>query len=287
MISMHKEVNWKVTAFFIFGCITLIGLFDYYSGTEIRIYPLYFLPLSVAAWHFGWIGGISGAISATLAWIVSNRIAGMNYTQDYVWILNAFTQFTAFLTIALVLTWARELLRHEQGAARTDAITGLPNMRAFYELVKLSTTSCIQHARPLTLAFIDIDNFKCVNDRHGHARGDALLLEVAAALRAMVRATDHVARIGGDEFVICMPETSDTQARPLLERLHADLAIRLYTENCNVSSSIGALSWKVPSTSVAAMISEADKVMYQVKSSGKNRVEVHSTSSVLFDKKPC
>lgn len=280
MVSKQMEIHWAVTAFCIVVSIVLIGLVDYSTGMDIRVYPLYFLPLSFAAWRFGRLGGIASSLGATLAWAVSNLAAGMHYSHDYIWILNALAQFVAFVTIALVLAWVRDVLKREQALSRTDTITGLPNIRAFYESVELSAASCIRHARPLTLAYIDIDNFKCVNDRYGHPRGDALLLEVASALRASVRATDHAARIGGDEFVICMPETSDIQARSLLERLHDALAKKLPTEGCEVSSSIGALSWKVPPASVEAMVAEADKLMYAVKKSGKNRVEVIACSSL-------
>jgi len=171
MISSQSTSNRVITAFIGVGGFALIGLIDYLSGTEIRVYPLYFLPLSIGTWHFGRIGGIASATGATLAWLISNRAAGMIYNQDYLWIVNTLAQFLAFLSIAFMLACTRELLQREERSARIDTITGLPNQRAFYEFAEVSLASCIRHARPITFAYLDIDNFKDVNDRHGHAHG--------------------------------------------------------------------------------------------------------------------
>lgn len=274
MSGLHKDMARGVAVLIIVAGFLLVGLIDFVTGTEIRAYPIYFLPLSYAAWRFGYPGGAVATLAATTIWVLSNRAAGMHYSMDHIWVLNALAQTVAFGTVALLLAWARRLLMREQALARADSLTGLPNARAFYDQVAVAMASCRRQQRPLTLAYIDLDNFKCVNDQHGHARGDAVLVEVADIMRSMLRATDIPARIGGDEFVLCLPETSGDQARALLMRLHAVLASRLPTEACAVSASIGALSWAVPPASVDAMIAAADQLMYQVKKNGKNRVEI-------------
>jgi diguanylate cyclase (GGDEF)-like protein len=254
----------------------LVGMADYSSGVEVRAYPLYFLPLSVAAWHFGRIGACVAAVTATAIWILSNWAAGLQYSSGHVWIINSLSQALAFGTIAALLSWARTLLDREQALSRSDSLTGLENARAFRASLELAVASCRRKQRPLTLAYIDLDNFKSVNDRYGHSRGDALLRDVASVLQNGIRATDSAARIGGDEFVVCLPESHEPQAQSVLERLREALAEITQTDECTISASIGAFCWEVPPEDVDTMISSADQLMYKVKKSGKNRLEIIS-----------
>ncbi len=275
----HKEMRSEVAAALVVVGFILVGLADYSSGIEVRAYPLYFLPLSLAAWHFGKIGACSAAVAATMIWIVSNLAAGLQYSTGHIWVLNILSQALAFGLIAALLAWARTLLDREQALSRTDSLTGLDNARAFQASLGLAVASCRRKRRPLTLAYIDLDNFKCVNDRYGHSRGDTLLRDVATILQNGLRATDSAARVGGDEFVICLPETYEPQARSLLERLRAALEEVITADECTVSASIGAFCWEVPPGDVDTMISTADQLMYKVKNSGKNRLEIVSMAT--------
>lgn len=250
------------------------GVIDYITGVEIRAYPLYFLPLCIAAWHFGKIPTTLIVFITTAIWIGSKLLSELHYSAPYIFPINAFTQLTTFGFVAALIFYARSLLDREKLAASTDRTTGLTNSRGFYPLVTLAVATCRRGARPLTLAYIDIDNFKCVNDHFGHQRGDALLIEVAHILKSSLRASDVVARLGGDEFAVCLPETSSSQAAPLLERIRAKLATVMPDSECKVSASIGAVCWKVPPDNVETMLIAADQVMYQVKGQGKNRVEL-------------
>lgn len=257
--------------------VLLAGLIDFFTGAELRVYPLYFLPLALAAWHLGRAGAIAATVFATATWVISNRLAGLSYSTTQVWVVNTMAQAAAFGTVSGLMLWARNLLEREKVLSRIDGLTGLANARAFYDALTAACISCRRYGRPLTLAYIDIDNFKCVNDSHGHPRGDALLCHVATIFREELREADVSARIGGDEFVVCLPETSDAQARIVLERLRAAFAGALPTESCSVSASIGAVTWAVPPTSVDRMISVADDLMYQAKRNGKNMVALIAT----------
>lgn len=268
LLSQPLVVMSVVAGFFV------VGLLDFVTGAEIRIYPLYFLPLSMAAWHLGRVGAVLSVALAVMIWVVSNSAAGMQYTRDFVWAVNTISQSVAFGTVAGLLYWARSLLEREKALSRTDGLTGLANVRAFRAALALESETSRRRGRPLTLAYIDLDNFKCVNDRHGHSRGDELLREVAQVLRASLRVTDVAARMGGDEFAICLPETGPEQARALLERLRGTMAEALAPGDCRVSASIGAFCWNSAPDSIDAMIAAADQKMYEVKKGGKNRVEV-------------
>jgi diguanylate cyclase (GGDEF)-like protein len=272
----YDEIHSKLAIIYIVVGFIFVGCVDFITGVEIRVYPLYFLPLCFAAWRFGGVGALLSSVSATAIWVVSNLAAGMHYSEDYTWGINTLSQAMAFGMVAALLSWASNLLKHEQTMSRTDNLTGLENTRAFYVSAGLAVASCRRSKRPLTLAYIDLDNFKCVNDCYGHARGDVLLRDVASVLRDSLRATDSAARVGGDEFVICLPETSRSQAEPLLERLRLALEGLLPGDECVISASIGAFCWDIPPENIDVMISAADQTMYEVKKGGKNRVEIVS-----------
>lgn len=113
-----------------------------------------------------------------------------------------------------------------------------------------------------------------MNDQLGHAQGDALLVKVAATLKRVLRSTDLVARMGGDEFAICLPDTPLQNATTLLEGLRLTLSRLKLEKNQPLSASIGAVCWQHPPDNMSLMLAEADRLMYLVKNSGKNRVEI-------------
>lgn len=131
---------------------------------------------------------------------------------------------------------------------------------------------------PLTVAYIDVDDFKSINDAHGHRAGDDFLVRAAAAMTDDLRATDLVARLGGDEFAILLPETDVDEALSLLSRLHATL--QATTAQWTSGFSIGAVTFAVPPRSADEAISAADHVMYDVKRDGKCSVRCLPASQV-------
>lgn len=268
----------KVTVTVVLGLL-LAGYIDYISGIELRVYPLYFLPICLAAWRFETRGVAMTIIASTTIWAGSNVAAGLQYSTPYILLINAMMQLVTFSIVGTLLRYSRVLLDEEKMLSSTDRMTGLFNSRGFYPLVQQAAAICKREQRPLTLAYIDLDNFKCVNDRFGHQRGDQLLHDVAGILKNALRASDIVARLGGDEFAVCLPETDRAQAAPVLERLRETLSRAFPEGECNVSASIGAVCWNTPPDEIDLMVSAADEVMYRVKAAGKNRVEITSASA--------
>src|SRR4030042_6961301 len=103
--------------------------------------------------------------------------------------------------------------------ARKDFLTGIPNRQAFFEIAGIEINRCRRHGYPLTIAYIDCDNFKVINDRFGHQTGDNLLCSVANTLQKSIRVTDIVARLGGDEFAILLPETGYEPAEVVIRKI--------------------------------------------------------------------
>lgn len=257
-----------------------IGYLDHISGTEIRIFPLYFLPICLTAWRLGDIATALSVLVATAIWFIANYFTLSGQAISFnIMIINTFSQFIAFGSVSALLRWARVLLNRERELSSTDSLTGLANSRAFYASTENIIAFCKRKKKPLTLAYIDLDNFKSVNDKYGHKQGDHQLKSVAKSLKTTLRATDIIARLGGDEFIVCLPETSQTQASILLNRLHQVLKESIILDGLAFSASIGAICWEEPPEDIDNMISTADKIMYQAKKNGKNRVEIISVTA--------
>jgi diguanylate cyclase (GGDEF)-like protein len=160
--------------------------------------------------------------------------------------------------------------------AKTDALTGLLNRRAFIEAVERERARSDRHAYPLSLLLLDVDHFKRINDEHGHAVGDTVLQGVARILESVARRSDFVARWGGEEFVLALPQTGEAGARVAAERVLRALANATHkAADCNplqVTASIGVASCEAP-WSIDALVAAADEAMYAAKARGRNRVE--------------
>ncbi len=156
--------------------------------------------------------------------------------------------------------------------ARRDSLTGLANRRVFEDRLGPLLESARRHGRPITLASMDLDYFKQINDTFGHAKGDQVLRMVAQAMSGMVRTSDLLVRIGGDEFQLLMPETEMANARILVERLCKavhDLGIQA-PGSPRLGVSIGFVQWQ-PGLSTEEWLQRADEALYQAKAMGRSR----------------
>jgi diguanylate cyclase (GGDEF)-like protein len=176
------------------------------------------------------------------------------------------------------LRQAREQLRQKLGEerelARLDSLTGLANRRAFFELAERARAWANRYHRPLAVVYLDVDNFKQVNDTLGHVVGDTVLIRVAEVLRKNLRAQDAVARLGGDEFAILLPETGAQAVEKVLHKLHNVLHEEMDAQGFKVSFSMGGAAFLDPQLTLQDMIRIADDVMYGVKERGKDDVSV-------------
>lgn len=165
--------------------------------------------------------------------------------------------------------------RQLQRLNRIDVVTGLPNRRHWNEVVTGELARFLRTRRPAVLLLIDVDNFKEVNDRHGHATGDDVLRCIAGVLRASIREIDMPARYGGDEFGVLLTETDARGGRDVAERIRTTfLAMRgaeAAAEHCTLS--IGLAEADRALATVDDWVRRADAAMYQAKAGGRNRVE--------------
>lgn len=148
----------------------------------------------------------------------------------------------------------------------------MPNPRGFYAELANELLRPIRYHRVFSLAYIDIDDFKCINDTLGHATGDKVLVAVAECLRSSLRATDAVARLGGDEFACLMPETETEAALETFSKVRAKLSRRMKLQGWPLTFSIGMVTFERPPEDIKAAIAIADELMYGVKKGEKDNV---------------
>jgi diguanylate cyclase (GGDEF)-like protein len=157
--------------------------------------------------------------------------------------------------------------------ARCDALTGLVNRRVFDERAVQEVRNAARYGHPLTLAALDLDHFKAINDQLGHAEGDRVLLIVARTMAGLIRDSDLLARVGGDEFVLLMPNTAEEPAHNLLERL-CEMVSGLNIKAPNAPAlgvSIGVAAWE-KGDCLEAWLENADEALYRAKAKGRSQV---------------
>ena len=161
-----------------------------------------------------------------------------------------------------------------QRQALFDALTGLPNRRYLDDELQRYVEFAHRHGTPLAAIMLDLDNFKLLNDTHGHPEGDQCLRILAAAIRDSIRVTDFAARYGGEEFCIFLPMADTSQAIALARRIQSNLALKIIHTPIKFTMSIGAASSsaKEATFTAANLLKKADDALYQAKREGKNRI---------------
>jgi diguanylate cyclase (GGDEF)-like protein len=177
---------------------------------------------------------------------------------------------------AIALQNAR-LFNQMSTLAVTDTLTGLANRRGFFEVAEKEVERARRYGRSLCLVMFDIDDFKKVNDTHGHLIGDQVLRVLGTTARRTIRSTDTLCRFGGDEFLILMPESALDQALATAERLRqrisSEMVVVTAAGQLVLTISLGVVSLeRETEETVEKLVERADAVMYRAKTSGKNRV---------------
>jgi diguanylate cyclase (GGDEF)-like protein/PAS domain S-box-containing protein len=160
--------------------------------------------------------------------------------------------------------------------AHTDILTGLPNRRRFLELLSDELARCQRYGNKVSIMELDLDHFKRVNDRYGHAAGDETLRQFASLVRGRLRQNDFAGRFGGEEFMLALPETEAAEARLVAERIRRDLEARTVTidgVSFNVTVSIGLAEY-ISDETPEECLKRVDAALYRAKQKGRNRVEM-------------
>src|SRR3989441_10430019 len=179
------------------------------------------------------------------------------------------------------------LLKRAEALSVTDDLTGLFNSRYLNLVLRRETKRASRNGRPLSLLFIDLDGFKGVNDTHGHLFGSRALVEAAAVIRGSARETDIVARSGGDEFALVLPETGPEGATAVARRLRERIGRYVFLADrgpgSRLTASIGVATLPEAADSAEGLLQAADAAMYRVKEKGKDGIHMAGTEATLGD----
>lgn len=241
-------------------------MLDVVTGDEISLFLFYLAPVAMAAWYGGRATGLVSGLLACASWTLADAASGITVSHPAIAAWNLAVRLGYFALSSLLITALQVSWRSQERLALTDALTGLHNRRALEERLRHDLASARRRGAPLTLAFVDLDDFKQVNDTRGHAEGDRLLREMAATLRGALRESDTAARIGGDEFALLLPDTDARGAVDAAHRLGAQLPP-------GTPCSIGMVTFTdTASLDAGHALTAADRLMYRVKRQGKGAV---------------
>jgi len=238
----------------------------------IPVLALYLAPVALVTWFAGRWAGILLCACLTIAGPVAYRFVVQPLEPFPISPLNVVASLILFLVFTHLVATIRTQLVEQKTLARTDFLTKTHNSRSFREYADVELERASRYGGILTVAYIDLDDFKLVNDRYGHAVGDLVLHTVAAAIDENIRKLDVLARLGGDEFVLLMPQTDARQAKVILHRLRTALLKVMHDSNWPVTVSIGAVTFVTLPASTAQMLEVADAAMYVAKKAGKNQI---------------
>ena len=189
---------------------------------------------------------------------------------------------SAFNAMAEELEKDRQTLRE---LSASDPLTGLCNHREFFRLLREEVERSRRYRHPLSLLMIDLDNFKRINDTYGHPAGDRVLCSVAGLIRRELRQVDQVARYGGEEFAVLLPETSESEAFAIANRIRQGVAARPLaiseTEGVELTISIGLAVFPDDATGEEGLVEKADQALYAAKAAGRNRVCRSSSAAYI------
>lgn len=247
---------------------------DYVTGADTAFTLLYLVPILLGTWRWGLPRGIATSVVCTGMWFTVDATTRAYSLHPLVVAWNIFVELSIFLLVTFLLGTIQSLLDHEHDVSHTDQLTGMPNRRAFYEQASSTLRQARETRQPVTVAFLDLDNFKRVNDRLGHEAGDRLFRDAGRILTTLPTARALTARLGGDEFVVLFSGIGPEEAKTMLGALHRRILRLLQRRRWRVGVSMGGAHFQRAPATVDAVLSLADRLMYQVKRREKNRLIV-------------
>jgi len=274
-LYLDKIPKFILTVIFVL-IISLSGIVEYYFKLNYSILLLSMLLIIYTSWYINKTSSFILSLLSTLL-LLNNDVRLFN-NNLFANIINNCIRLFLFVSLSLIINEIKIKFRMIKNLSKTDFLTGILNSRAFNESAKVELKRSDRYKQPLTLIYLDIDNFKSINDSYGHLKGDSVLNAVANVLKENTRLTDIVARVGGDEFAILLPFTGYDASKIFIEKIKTALSGKIFNEIAKdifmVTYSIGAVTYTdLFPQSVTQMMNEADEIMYSVKKESKNSVK--------------
>lgn len=254
---------------------TVVAAADYAAGDRIPLMACYLPSVTIITWSCSASAGTAFATICATVWLVDDFLGlpGAELAEEELW--HAGSHMIFFQVIVMTLARLKTVYDQEHQNARTDGLTKLLNAKAFRERADEEIARSQRRRATVSVAFVDCDDFKAVNDTYGHAEGDRLLRTIANEMRESVRKFDVLARMGGDEFAILLPDTDADDADLVIRRMQEQLSAAMARNDWPVTFSIGVAVHEAPPSCAEELIRGADSLMYMVKHQDKNGILLH------------
>ena len=279
-VQFYKEESRPKLLFETWVMIVFITWVVLYTGKiHSPLLNLYLLPIIASALIFGKlvtaieVAAIIGCFMFFAYDPASKTLLSLRYWGEIL-AMSAPMILVAYITTMLSADIRFAVDKIKQ-VSDTDELTGLYNMRAFSTMLQRSFKQAVRYGHPLSVVMIDSDNLKQVNDAHGHDAGNRLLQHLVRCIREQLRGSDVMARFGGDEFILLLPETNNKGALEMSERIRKAVELSRFNVregDTNVTASLGVASYPEDGGNLDVILEKADKAMYRAKQKGRNRV---------------
>jgi diguanylate cyclase (GGDEF)-like protein len=255
------------------GCLFVAGvaIAHFVSDPDLSLSIFYLIPIVLVTWFSGRNLGLAMSFIAAITWFIVDALAGESYSLPIIRYWNAAVRLGFFVVVTLLLP-ALKALEREKEIARIDDLTGTANRRHFFEVAQAELNRSQRYKHAFTIAYIDLDGLKTVNDQSGHRTGDKLLCAVVNRAKSHLRITDLMARLGGDEFILLLPEIDQDAAQIIVPKIQSALLDEMRRNDWPVTFSIGALTYRDGPITADELIKRADDLMYSVKKNSKNAI---------------
>lgn len=269
--TIFRKYSKTIVVLLGFSFSLVISFIKYQTGPEWAMSAFYIFPIILVAWNAGIAAGILISLFSAIAWLFADLMMLDYFSNPIIPFLNETFRLVVFLVIVFIVFKLKTALENQQKLAGTDPLTAVLNRRAFYDLAGLELNNARRYQTPTSFLYLDVDDFKGINDHFGHHIGDKLLCSVAKELESNTRAIDVIVRFGGDEFGILFANTGADSAAQVVEKLKDALSDLVRDNGWPVTFSIGLATFINPPEKIDEMIDAADAQMYYAKQKGKNQ----------------
>jgi diguanylate cyclase (GGDEF)-like protein len=246
------------------AALAVVTIVDRHASPALGLGLLDLLPVMAVAWAFGFRVGVCAAVVSGAAGFASSLGNDQTSLADGIW--NLVIDLAVFLVVVWLVDKERSSARRQNRAASHDALTGVLNRRGFLDISSRVLHRAAADGLPVSLLYADLDNLKVANDEHGHTYGDAMLVAFGDAASSVLRPSDLLGRLGGDEFGIVLPGSSTRDARLVAQRLVDRLAQG--TDRPPIRVSVGIASGDSAHAGIEELLQDADRAMYEAKRAG-------------------
>lgn len=278
---LRKHPRWYLGLLSYLSVIAL-GALDYLTGSELALGVFYIVPIMISAWYVGRYAGIILSLFGGMVFFYARMFAGEIFSHPLFALWNTVVVILFYVVITVILSTLNDNLAREHRLARKDPLTSVVNWRGFEERGGVLLENARANHNALSILYMDLDDFKEINDRFGHESGNRLLKLIARTLQAHVREKDLVARLGGDEFGVILPDTDMDRALEIGNRLRDKLMESINHSDWPVTISMGMATFLDPPEDLDALLRPADELLYRAKEEGKNAFKFKKLDSIKW-----